>query len=73
MIVGAARDRGSLIIVIAETKKIRTKKKKESKTRKKIYFVNKNIKIELGSFLTEEEKDKLIDFIERKVQQFNYS
>ena len=25
------------------------------------------------SFLTEEEKDKLISFLERKVQQFNFS
>ena len=45
----------------------------ESKTGRKIYFVNKNTKIELGSFLTEEEKDKLINFLERKVQQFNFS
>ena len=45
----------------------------ESKTGRKIYFVNKNTKIELGSFLTEEEKDKLIKFLERKVQQFNFS
>ena len=45
----------------------------ENKTGRKIYFINKNTKIELGSFLTEEEKDKLINFLERKVQQFNFS
>lgn len=71
-----------LFVEIEEQKRKKTKDKfdrflskfiVENKNGRKIYFINKNTKIELGSFLTEEEKDKLINFLEKKVQQFNFS
>ena len=47
----------------------------EDKEQAHAYLLENPHKVETRekSFLTEEEKDKLINFLERKVQQFNFS
>ena len=45
----------------------------ENNSKKVIYLKSSNQKIEIGSFLNEEEKEELIDLLKKKVSDLNFS
>jgi len=45
----------------------------ENNSKKVLYLKSNNEKIEIGSFLNEEEKEELIDLLKKKVSDLNFS
>ena len=45
----------------------------DHKTKKKIFITNEKKKVEIGSFLNEEEIDELISLLKKKVRDLNFS
>lgn len=45
----------------------------ENNSKKVLYLKSSNEKIEIGSFLNEEEKEELIDLLKKKVSDLNFS
>ena len=45
----------------------------DHKTKKKIFITNEKKKLEIGSFLNEEEIDELISLLKKKVRDLNFS
>ena len=45
----------------------------KNNSKKVIYLKSSNQKIEIGSFLNEEEKEELIDLLKKKVSDLNFS
>ena len=45
----------------------------DQKTKKRLFVTSGNKKIEIGSFLNEEDKDKLISLLKKKVNELNFS
>ena len=45
----------------------------DQKTKKRLFITSGDKKIEIGSFLNEEDKDKLISLLKEKVKELNFS
>jgi len=45
----------------------------ENNSKKVVYLKSSNKKIEIGSFLNEEEKEELINLLKKKVSDLNFS
>ena len=45
----------------------------DQKTKKRLFVTSGDKKIEIGSFLNEEDKDKLISLLKKKVNELNFS
>ena len=45
----------------------------DQKTKKRLFVTSGDKKIEIGSFLNEEDKDKLISLLKKKVDELNFS
>ena len=45
----------------------------QNNSKKVLYLKSNNEKIEIGSFLNEEEKEELIDLLKKKVSDLNFS
>ena len=45
----------------------------DQKTKKRLFVTSGDKKIEIGSFLNDEDKDKLISLLKKKVNELNFS